>query len=151
HVRAEHLGGGGHVGMGQEMVGARDPTAGVGAHRRAPLVVPTSAVLGTGTSSGPTGGARPGRAAAARRGRSSRGRFRRRRTGIEPARPRCSVSPVLKTGAPTRTRTPPPPKLSPQDQQGYGSAGRRPPMPPTLSCGGDPPQPPRRRRHRLGP
>ena len=31
----------------------------------------------------------------------------RRRTGIEPARPRCSASPVLKTGAPTRTRTPP--------------------------------------------
>ena len=26
----------------------------------------------------------------------------RRRTGIEPARPRCSVSPVLKTGGPTR-------------------------------------------------
>lgn len=31
----------------------------------------------------------------------------RRRTGIEPARPRYSASPVLKTGGPTRTRTPP--------------------------------------------
>ena len=37
----------------------------------------------------------------------------RRRTGIEPARPRCSASPVLKTGAPTRTRTPPRPNVSP--------------------------------------
>src|SRR5699024_10835016 len=67
HVLAEHLGGGGHVGMRQEMVGARDPTARVGAHRRAPLVVPTSAVLGTGTSSGADGRgpSRPGGSGAA--------------------------------------------------------------------------------------
>src|SRR5699024_6066184 len=61
---------------------------------------------GRSPSAGWRGGGRTGSPAApflwGRRGRTPPSSGWRRRTGIEPARPRCSASPVLKTGGPTR-------------------------------------------------
>ena len=57
----------------------------------------------------------------------------RRRTGIEPARPRSSASSVLKTAPPTRTKTPPPATLLRSGLR-RSDARRSPALQQTLHC-----------------